>query len=228
MRAVLLAVLVAGCSGSGGSRPADLPDLEPEARSMPRIIEGWSDLQPRLHTVYRGSLATDGDGATCAANLKVVMPLDRTPPPQLCTPTGDVVGWHAGHASEWPAGHADVWIGTTPSGRDERIAVAIPVSEGRDRLDDGVGESLAIQYRCGQLGLVWGQIPPEDQVCASDTDCRKFSAMCFSAVVAEKAAAPYQEIFDRWGGTCPDPLGGACPPDDAKASCVEQRCQLLR
>jgi hypothetical protein len=228
MRAVLLVVLVCGCPGrSKGGPPADLPDLEPEGRTMPRIIENWSDLQPRLHSVYRGGLATDDTGASCATGLRAVMPLDRTPPEQLCTPTADVIGWHAGGSAAWPAGAADVWIGTTPNGRDERIAVAIPASEGRDRLDDGVGESLALQYRCGQLGMVWGQIPAEDLACSSDDQCQLFSASCFTAVVGVHALRPYQEIFDRWGGTCADPLGGACAPGQAFASCTDGKCVVM-
>jgi hypothetical protein len=226
-RVMALAALV-GCAGRSGGGSPDQPTFEePGTRAWPSIIESWADLQPRLR-VYRGQLVgrlgDDGTYETCAGGLRAIVPPDATPPDELCTTDEAVLGKHGAHA--WPAGHPDVWIGTSPSGHDERIAVALAVAPGAEHFGDAVGQALAEQYRCGQLALVWGRIPDADLVCEADHDCHLFTSMCFDAAVARAAAAPYREIHERWGGVCLDPTGGACPPSSARAACQQGRCQV--
>jgi len=187
------------------------------------IVASWRDLEPTLHATYRGRLEL-GAGEACASELQIVGPPRGPTPSRLCTPLADVVAWHTGHAVALPTGPS-LWIVTTRSpGAVERVAAAVAALPNATTLDAASGEALATQVRCGQLALRW-RVPASRQSCAADSDCRTFTGPCFAATVSVRDAAPYEELFRRWGGTCVDPAGGACPPA-GPARCIESRCAI--
>jgi hypothetical protein len=210
----LLAAL-ASC-GPPAARPAADPAPAPAAATdddaAPPLdfVTDWASLEPRVHAILRGEL-TLAPGTACAI----------APPVQLCTPTADVVGWHATYS--FGAGD-DQWIVTERVGGVERIAVALAVMPGVDALDDDTRAMLADQYRCGQLGRFWGALPDEDVACSADADCRLITSTCFTVAVAEDAAAPYLDVHARVGGPCLHPAGGVCAPSTARAACQGGRC----
>lgn len=215
-------ILVALLNHACGSGPV------PASRSVTAggddaIVASWLDLEPRLHAVYLGriDLAT---GEACADGLELVRPPGRTTPSRLCTPLAEVVAWHTGHAVALPSGPS-LWIATTRTAAGvERVAAAVAATPGSTTLDAASGEALAAQFRCGQLAQRW-RIPASRQSCASDSDCRLFTGPCFAATVSVADADRYDELHRRWGGTCPDPAGGACPPAST-ASCIQSRCTI--
>ncbi len=188
------------------------------------IVTNWSELQPRLHAVYRGRLAVES-GEACASDLKAVLPADAAPPARLCTPLLEMVAWHIGHSVGMPTG-ADLWIATTrdPAGR-ERVAVASGVWERPAVFGASDRAALAAQFNCGQLAIRW-RVPAADLACTNDADCRVIGTKCSTVAVAERAAAPYLALHARWGGTCDDPLGGVCPPPRVGAVCMERICTV--
>ncbi|MBE7453813.1 MAG: hypothetical protein HS111_34585 [Kofleriaceae bacterium] len=78
----------------------------------------------------------------------------------------------------------------------------------------------------GQLGWFWDS-RRQSPACRADADCRLLSATCFTAAVAAAAAAPYEAVRARWGGTCLHPAGGMCPPARAHAACLAGRCAVV-
>ncbi|MBK9034118.1 MAG: hypothetical protein IPL61_23110 [Myxococcales bacterium] len=225
--AVMPLVTVAGCGGPASSpRPraitaptADAPDA-PDA-----IVASWAELRPRLHAIYRGQLAFE-PGLACASDLRPIDPADAVAPARLCTPLAEVVAWQAGLSVALPTG-PDLWIATSrDADGHERVAAAAAVAPGGSAFGDAEGAALTYDFRCGQLTRRW-QVPAADLGCAADIDCRLFASACFTAVVAERAAAPYQALHQRWGGPCLDPAGGMCAPTSAQPRCVEHLCTLV-
>ncbi len=192
------------------------------------IVDTFDDLRPRLHAIYRGRLDYELEtyGQYCASELVGVEPPGARGPARLCTPVDQVIGWHAPNPmGKLPVG-SPRWIATTrDDAGHERIAAVTVADRSGSALTDEARQFLTQQYGCGQLELAW-RIPVASQACERDADCRLFGSNCFSAAVATRHAAPYEELYRRWGGTCDDPTGGQCPPAGSVA-CVERRCTVM-
>ncbi len=217
-------------AGAGAGTGAGAGAGAGTAATRPRVddlVATWGELAPRLHGLHRGRLEV-ADGAVCVSGMRTIAGAGAggAPPPRLCTPLAEVVGWHGGDVVPLVSS-ADAWIATAAGPGSLRVVAAVGAwSTARDD-DRDARDALARQYHCGQLGWFWGQLPAADLACRADADCRLLTATCFTAAVAVAAAAPYEAVRARWGGTCLHPAGGMCPPARAHAACLAGRCAVV-